>query len=509
MTTTYITTAIPFVNAAPHLGHGLELVLVDAVARAWRAEGRAVRTSTGTDENASKNVEAAAAAGVPVEELVARNADAFAALAVALDARFDDFIRTASDPRHRLGVEHLWRRWRAAGDLYQADYEGDYCTGCEAYLGADDLVDGRCPEHLVAPTRIVERNWFFRLSRYAGQIAAAIERDEYRIVPASRRNEVLSVLAAGVDDISVSRAAARTAGWGIPVPDDPDQVIYVWIDALANYITALDVADRDRVPTDPGSGALGRWWLGADERIHVIGKGIIRFHALYWPALLLSADLPLPTQLWVHDYFTADGQKVSKSLGGAVAADELVESFGSDSLRWWLLRHLPRGADVDFRADALVADVNADLANTIGNLVSRVVTLLHKVGDGAVDADALARATSPSASPIVPAERVHGQVLTALDGFDTATATRCVVDAAATINRFLDQQRPWESGARDPALLPVADVLAQALVACRALPPLVEPFAPTLASRLATQLGVGAAVGARGAAFPRLAVATV
>jgi methionyl-tRNA synthetase len=298
----YITTAIPYVNGDPHLGHALELVQADVLARHRRLRGKAVRFLSGTDDNALKNVDAAVAAGLPVAEFVAEKAQRFVDLAQPLQLSNDDFIRTSTDPRHRPGVEWLWRACAEAGDLYQRNYEGLYCSGCEAFLLPGDLHDGRCPEHGEPPELVVERNWFFRLSRYQGALLDLIESGRLRVEPEHRRNEVLAFVRSGLTDFSVSRAQERARGWGIPVPDDPEQVVYVWFDALANYITALRSGSNDD--------AYRKWWRESDERLHVIGKGIIRFHAIYWPAILVSAAQPLPTTIFVHDYLTVEGQKL-------------------------------------------------------------------------------------------------------------------------------------------------------------------------------------------------------
>src|SRR5689334_179384 len=327
MTATYITTTIPYVNARPHIGHALELVQADVLARYRRGRGEAVRFQSGTDDNSLKNVLAAQAAGTGVREFVDRNAGAFAALGEALSLSFDDFIRTSRDPRHRPGVERFWRACSA--DLYRRRYEGLYCTGCEQF---------------------------------------------YR--PAERRNEVLAFIEAGLEDFSVSRPAGRAGGWGIPVPGDPGQVIYVWFDALCNYVTALG----------PGQEAYRRWWAGPGERIHLVGKGVLRFHAVYWPAMLLSSGQPLPTAIFVHDYLTAGGRKISKS-GAAGTAPEpaaLAAAYGTDAVRWWLLREVPRAGDADFTAGRLAARADDELANGLGNLVNRVVAMIRRYRDGRV-----------------------------------------------------------------------------------------------------------------------------
>jgi methionyl-tRNA synthetase len=299
----YITTAIPFVNGDPHLGFALECAQADVLARHRRLRGEQVRFLSGTDDNSLKNLQAAELAGVPVADFVQAKAGRFAALRGPLELSHDDFIRTSVDPRHRPGVERLWRACEASGDLYRRYYEGLYCTGCEAFLSQEELVDGLCPEHGVAPRPVAERNWFFRLTRYQGALLELVQSGRLRIEPAQRRNEVLAFIRGGLEDFSVSRSRERARGWGIPVPGDPSQVIYVWFDALGNYISALEYGTRGE--------PYGAWWERSDERLHVIGKGIIRFHAVYWPALLLSAGEPLPSAIFVHDYLTVDGQKLS------------------------------------------------------------------------------------------------------------------------------------------------------------------------------------------------------
>ncbi|MFI6598235.1 class I tRNA ligase family protein [Nonomuraea sp. NPDC050536] len=363
-----MTTTIPYVNARPHLGFALEIVQADVLARHHRRRGEAVRFQTGTDDNSLKNVLAAEAEGVAVRELVDRNAAAFEALRGPLDLSFDSFVRTSRDPLHRAGVERIWEATRH--DLYQRHYEGLYCVGCEQFYP-----EGPCPEGHEAQLQLVsERNWFFRLSRYRDELLDLIRDGRLRIEPVVRRNEVLAFLEAGLEDISVSRSAERARGWGIPVPGDPEQVIYVWWDALPNYVTGLDDYER--------------WWVREPRRVHLVGKGVIRFHAVYWPAMLLSAGLPAPTEIYVHDYLTANGRKISKSSGSTVDPLALVSTYGVDAVRWWLLREVPRVGDADFTEERLVARADEDLANGIGNLVNRVTTMIHRFENGLVPEDA-------------------------------------------------------------------------------------------------------------------------
>jgi methionyl-tRNA synthetase len=488
----YITSAIPYVNAAPHLGHALEFVQADALARWRRLHGDDVRSLWGTDDHAGKNVQAAQAAGEDVGTFVDRHADAFARLRRPLQLGFDDHLRTSRDPRHRPAVERLWRACEAAGDLYRGQYEGLYCDGCEQFYDPDELPDGRCPEHGAAPQRVVEENWYFRLSRYAGQVADAIRGGELRVEPAHRRNEILAFLDGEVRDISVSRPASRSAGWGIPVPGDPEQVIYVWFDALTNYISALGYGTDDS--------DYQRWWHGADRRVHVIGKGILRFHAAYWPAFLLSAGEPLPTDVLVHEYVTIDATKISKSSGTSVAPTALTEQYGSDALRWWLLRDVNAVGDTDFRVQRLIERHDQDLANTLGNLITRLQGLLHRYG----------RVPDPQASPVPPdgpsalLEEALPEIDAAIQRLDLRTATRLIFDTVAAANGYINLHRPWEpaeAGAEHDTTEPV---LVEVLRFCRDVSEQLAPFLPETAAHISRRLAAPLD-SSRDPLFPRLA----
>jgi len=509
----YLSTTIPYVNARPHLGFALELVQADVLARYHRLTGDQVRFQTGTDDNSLKNVLAAEAEGISTAALVDRNAAAFAALREPLALSFDDFIRTGSDPRHRPGVERLWRACAARGDLYRRHYEGLYCVGCEQFYQPAELPGGRCPEHGTEPQRVAEENWFFRLSRYAGQLHGLISSGQLRIEPAARRNEVLSFIAGGLEDFSVSRSTARARGWGIPVPGDPSQVIYVWWDALGNYITSLGYGT--------GGADYRRWWTESDRRVHLAGKGVLRFHAVYWPAILLSAGEPLPSDILVHDYLTLSGSKISKS-GAGVAGEtadpvELAGRYGTDAVRWWLIREVPRVGDADFTAARLVARANDDLANDLGNLVSRVVALVHRYRDGRVPLAATAEETERSAPPgaALPAARRRApeRIAAALAAFDFRAATTAIWDIVEEANRYVEQSEPWrlaraerdgEAGAGE--LLDTS--LALLIGTCSDLGRQVAPFLPGLAARIRAACdGSGGRLPAPQPVFPRLAVA--
>lgn len=474
----FITTAIPYVNGDPHIGFALECVQADVLARHRRLRGDDVRFLSGTDDNSLKNVEAAVAAGLPVAEFVNAKAERFAALRDPLALSHDDFIRTSVDPRHRPGVERLWRACAAAGDLYERDYEGQYCVGCEAFVSPDELVDGLCPEHRELPEQVSERNWFFRLSRYQDQLRLLIESGRLGVEPEHRRNEALNFIASGLADFSVSRSRERARGWGIAVPDDPSQVIYVWFDALANYITALDYGT--------GGERYAKWWKDADERVHVIGKGIVRFHAIYWPAVLLSAGEPLPTTIFVHDYVIVGGQKLSKSRATRSDPAALAGRYGTDALRWWFLRNVPRAGDAGFREEQLAARAN-ELADDLGNLVNRTITLVNRFRPEGVDASA----PPPDEADLLLAEvaRAGDAIASDLDRFDFRAAADSLWNVVTEANRFVSATRPWELGKAeregDATVTRRLDgVLLALLDACRATARDLQPFLPDAAARI-------------------------
>jgi len=476
MTSTYITTTIPYVNARPHLGFALELVQADVLARYRRSAGEQVRLQAGTDDNSLKNVLAAQAAGIGVQEFVDGNAAAFTGLATLLSLSVDDVIRTSRDPRHAAGVERLWQACAASGDLYRRHYEGLYCVGCEQFYASAELTDGRCPEHGTVPDLVSEENWFFRLSRYADQLRGLIADETIRIEPAERRNEVLALIDGGLEDFSVSRSTERARGWGIAVPDDRSQVIYVWWDALGNYLTALDYAVKGE--------NLARWWTDASRRIHLLGKGVLRFHAVYWPAMLLSAGETVPSDIVVHGYLTENGRKISKSSGATVDPYDLVGKYGTDAVRWWLLREVPRGTDADFTTDRLVARADDELANGFGNLVNRVVSMIHRYHGGRVPATA---ASGPDASVLdATIKNAPGLIAAALEDFDFRRATEAVWQIADEANRYVNRARPWDL-AKAAERGELDAVLSLLLLACQAIGAYLVPFLPDAAARITRQ----------------------
>ena len=424
----YITTTIPYVNGHPHVGFALELAQADAYARYQRLVGSAVRFQTGADENALKNVLTARKRGIATRTLVDENTDRFVDLCAALGISNDSFIKT-SGSLHRQGVERFWSRLRR-DDLYERDYTGLYCVGCEDFLHERDLVEGRCVDHDAPLTEVRERNWFFRLSRYQAEIRDAICSRRLAIQPEKRRREILAFVDRGLLDISVSRCIDKYGDWGIRVPGDRTQVVYVWIDALINYLSGL------------GFGSTGDWeavWSGSTRKIHFIGKNVWKFHAVYWPALLLSAGIGLPDEILVHGFLTENGRKISKSGGFTVDPFECVNDFGSDAVRYFLLRAISPFEDGDFSLDRLKALYNADLANGLGNLVSRVTRLCEKAEYGRWEEGGVP--TAPEGYHEAFEDFRFDRVLAALG--------ECVTRA----NRDIESTRPWELVKRDTEVL--------------------------------------------------------
>lgn len=345
------------------------MTLGDALARHHRRAGEKVHFLAGSDENTQKIVNAAASAGISPMEFLDGVVKNFIKLYASLDISYDQFIRTTDARVHWPGAQALWKRLDAAGDLYKKEYEGFYCVGHESFVMEKDLIDGKCPDHGAEPEHLHEENYFFRLSRYANELKKMIENDELRIVPQSRKNEILSFIADGLDDVSFSRPRRHgwTKGLGVPVPGDDSQIMYVWCDALANYITALGFGRDD---------TLYREFWPAD--VHIIGKDILRFHAAIWPAMLLSADLPLPKTLFVHGFITSGGKKMSKTLGNVINPEELIETYGADAVRYYLLRHISPFEDGDVTREGFKNAYTSHLTNGLGNLVARIMKLAEE-----------------------------------------------------------------------------------------------------------------------------------
>lgn len=480
--TVFVSTAIPYVNAPPHLGFALEVVLADVFARHARARGDSVHFVTGTDDNSLSNVRAAEARGISTRELVDENTARFRALDRTLDASFDDFLRTSVSPTHHDAVHAFWEACAKRGDLERRPYRGNYCVGCEQFLAPSDLVHGACPEHLTVPEIVEEQNWFFRLSRFERPIREALASGRIRIEPPERAHEIERFLEGGLQDISVSRSRTRARGWGIPVPGDPEQVIWVWFDALASYAATLGFP-HDRARHD-------RHWRHAKDRVHVLGKGILRFHAILWPALLLAADLALPTTLWVHGYLTVGGSKIGKSRGNAIAPEVITDRYGVDALRYFLLRHVggARDADVDLaRVDEVY---RTELADGLGNLLARTVALVRanppvettRARESFADDEPTALALAACSASL------EGRVSDALDRLAPDEALRAIWDVVGAANKHLGNTAPWTL-AKDPANAQrVQAVLERTRVALDAIARALVPLLPSTARRITEAL---------------------
>ena len=415
----YLTAAIPYVNAKPHLGHAQEFVEGDTIARHKRQRGFEARYISGADENSLKNVQAAEKEGITPRELCDRNCAAFTELAEALNVKFDVFFRSSSQA-HVKSSQELWRRCGESGDIYTKTYRGLYCVGCELFYTRDELNEnGECFEHPGRPLEEVEEeNYFFRLSKYQRELEHLLESQEYAVVPETRKNEALSFVRRGLEDFSISRSVARAHGWGVPVPDDPGQIMYVWFDALNVY--------RSSSPD---------WWP-AD--LHVVGKGILRFHAVYWPAILLSAKLPLPKKLFVHGYITVSGQKMSKTVGNVVDPLALVERYGADAVRYYFLREIPAYEDGDYTDQKFVERYNADLANGIGNFAARVTTLAAGMGP-------LPTTLETPDEVVLEIKRARERVEEAMRDFKFHEALAAIMVLVSYGDGYVNAHKPWET----------------------------------------------------------------
>jgi len=461
----YLTNAIAYVNAGPHIGHALEMLQGDALTRYHRTLGEDVRFLVGTDEHGSKIQQTAEAQGLTPQALADKNSQIFRDLHEQFQVANDDFIRTTSD-LHKRGAQKLWKLLDASGMLYEKEYEGLYCTGCEAFVQAKDLVDGLCPNHQRAPELVKETNLFFKLSEYTEVIKKLILSNELVIKPDSRRNEILSFLEDGLKDVSFSRPKSSLS-WGIEVPGHEDQVMYVWCDALSNYLTALGFADDSEL--------VDRYWP-AD--VHLIGKDITRFHCCIWPAMLLAAGLPLPKAVYVHGFVTSEGQKMSKSLGNVVDPVEFAERYGVEALRYYLLREIPTADDGDFSMDRFKVLYQDELQNTVGNLVRRVIAMTQKYTEGKVpEGDGAAK------EPIAKAwELYHARML----DFNIKGAIEAMIDLARWANAYVDQTKPWALAKENPAAVP--PVLGTLIEVCRTLGQGFVPILPQSSAAILAQV---------------------
>lgn len=472
----FMTTAIDYVNALPHLGTAYEKIGADAMARFKRLQGENVFFLMGLDEHSVNVEKEASRRGVPVHDYCDEMSDRFQEVWGALNVSYDEFIRTSS-PHHVSTVQHVFSAVHQKGDIYPGHYEGWYCTSCESYLRDKDLVEGLCSVHKSRPDWIREKNYFFALSRYADALKKLLETTPDFIQPRIRYNEILNVIEGGLEDISVSRAGAR---WGIPLPFDSGQIVYVWFDALLNYISAIGYPyDMDR---------FRKWW---PAEVHVIGKDITRFHCVIWPAMLMSLDLPPPRQVFGHGFVYLKGEKMSKTAGTRVGPLEAAGRYGADALRYFLLREIPFDRDGDFSWEAFSARYEADLANDLGNLVQRTLSMVHRYcGGRAPHLEALQGADE---ALIAASLSVAAQVQTAMQKFEFSDALVRVWGLVQKSNGYIDQSAPW-SLAKDPGQRARLDtVLHVAIQVLARLSILLDPVMPATAARIREQLGSSAA----------------
>jgi methionyl-tRNA synthetase len=446
----YITTSIPYTNAAPHIGFAFEIIQADVVARYQRSLGRDVYFLTGTDKHGLKTLRAAEAAGKKVLEFADEVSGKFRDLAEVLHISNDDFIRTTDEKRHLPAVYRLWEAFEKKGDIYKKRYKGFYCPGCEAFKTEKELQDGKCVIHQKPIEEIEEENYFFKLSKYLPNIKEAIESGELCIIPEGKKNEVLGMIEQGLDDVSFSRSKEKYWSWA--VPGDESQVFYVWQDALPNYISAIGYADDEK--------KFNTYW---PANVHCIGKDIIKFHAIYWPAMLMSADLAIPESLFVHGFINVDGQKMSKSLGNVVDPFELVKKYGVDAVRYYLLREITPTEDGDFTYEKFEARYNSDLAGGIGNLLARTITLSNK------DNFILTKPQSVITEAIAKTQQGYQE---ALEEYRFNDALKSIWELITVCDKHINENKPWEG--KENASQVVSDIL----VALNAISDLLAPFLP-------------------------------
>lgn len=462
----YITTAISYTNAGPHIGHALEMIQADAVARYRRLMGDEVHFLTGTDEHGTKIQRTAEKAGIPTQEFVDAIAAQFSQLAERLVVSNTDFIRTSDRTRHWPAAQKIWQKMAENGDIYKKSYTGFYCVGHESFIKESELTDGVCPLHKTAPERIEEENWFFRLTAYKDKVRNLIETDRLRIVPDTRKTEVLNLLD-DAEDVSFSRPSAQLS-WGIPVPGDDSQTMYVWADALTNYISALGYGTDEK--------EMAFW----PAQVHLIGKDIVRFHALIWPAMLMSAGLQTPQAVYVHGFVTVAGEKMSKSLGNVVDPLELLERYPTDVIRYFMLRELRSSDDSDFSMTNLETRYVSDLANGLGNLVQRTATLIETKMGGKVSYNANLAATDTLLASVLDDSAYR----TSFEAFRLNDASANIWEKIAIANAYMNDYQPWKQEGSE-----AGKTLAVVTAMLIHIAQLLEPFMPTTARTVLKRFG--------------------
>jgi methionyl-tRNA synthetase len=467
----YITTAIDYVNGQPHLGHAYEKINTDVIARHHRQRGEDVFFLTGTDEHGEPIADTARAEGVEPKEWADRNAALFEALLPKLNISNDFFIRT-TDPQHKLAVQEVMQRVYDNGYIYKGIYEGWYCPRCADFKNESEILDGnRCPIHEIELTRQSEENWFFKLSAFQERLEQLFAEHPDFVMPSRAMNEAQAFLAQGLQDISASRGKLK---WGIPVPWDETHVFYVWFDALLNYYTALSYAR-------PGEDLTERYWPAT---MHVIGKDILKFHTIFWPATLMAADLPVPEHVFVHGFLMAqDGRKMSKSLGNVLDPVEVVDQFGTDALRYYLLREVQFGQDGNVGIDGCKTRYETELANDYGNLASRMVAMIGRYRDSVVP--------TVATDPVIAAEfaGLPAEVAALFDRVDPTQALDRIWQRIRRLNRYAEERQPWQL-AKDPEQSAVLDeTLATMYEGVRAVSVLLYPYIPGSVEKLMSALG--------------------
>ncbi|MEO6513305.1 MAG: methionine--tRNA ligase [Candidatus Saccharimonadales bacterium] len=478
MSNYYVTTSIPYVNGDPHIGHALEFIMADVLARSARQRGDTVIFSTGTDEHGTKVAQKAESLGKTNQNYADEMSKQFVTLAKALNISNDRFIRT-TDKAHEQRAQIIWKALK--GDIYKAKYIGWYDIKQEEFVSEAQADPARMkPDHPQAYQKLEEDNYFFKLSKYSDQIREIIEKDQLLVTPKTRRNEILSLLREGLDDISISRPKNKLE-WGIPVPGDSKQVMYVWFEALMNYITVLGYPEHDD---------FKHFW---PANVQVIGKDIIRFHAAIWPAMLLSLNVQLPKQLYVHGFITMNGEKMSKSIGNVVAPQDILEKYGVDPFRYYFLRHIPSYDDGDFSWDAFEAAYNNELANELGNAVQRTLVMILKYQNGVI-------------GDIPPAEHDIAKYLEALKLCHFDRALDEVWEQVRGLNQYIDEEKPWTI-AKDGDMEHLREVLAYQASCLLEIADLLEPFMPDTAVKIRNVFTEGIVRPMTETLFPKTEVA--
>ena len=471
----YVTTPIYYVNDVPHIGHAYTTIACDAMARFAKLDGKAVHFLTGTDEHGQKVEKAAKDRGIEPQAFTDELSERFRDLVGHMGISNDDFIRTTEE-RHKEAVQVLWRKLVETGDIYLGGYAGWYAVRDEAFYTESELVDGKAPTG--APVEWVEEpSYFFRLSAWQQKLLTFYEESPDFIAPASRRNEVISFVKGGLQDLSISRTSFS---WGIPVPDDPAHVVYVWLDALTNYMTALGYPDQ-------GSDEYEKFW---PEAVHIIGKDILRFHTVYWPAFLLAAGLRPPKRVFAHGWWTIEGEKMSKSLGNALDPYELIDTYGLDQLRYFLLREVPFGNDGDFSRTAMINRINSDLANDYGNLCQRVLSMIQKNCGGEAPRPLPVEEHEDDLALHREVEALLGRVREHMERQALHKALEAVFDVVGLANRYVDAQAPWALKKTDPERM--GAVLYNLAETIRRLALLTQAFMPAASEKVLDQLAIPA-----------------